>query len=496
MDSTMDTSAPRPDIPESQGPEETSMEGFTMVKNKRTRDQSPKTVSPLRKHPRPNGNPEPKQVSIRFKIRIIKTEGWASAFEIALALFKTHPHLELSQTINREGHTILSTVMEKTRDYVVSMTKLTGRTVKFELLEDGPPEKRYAIVGVPLEVEPDYFIGLHHITKAVRIVKAGTPTTCMVLTTTRPPPEKIRIGFGPHLNVRPYVPDPPQCYRCYRWGHVAKSCRYGPRCYHCGRGHKKTVPCPSKPLEPVCLNCRQKHATAYRGCPARMEQVTSAQLRLGVTPRPKPLPLATTPAIPNPWTRTAQPARATLPASMPTASHPWTKNVSQDYNLATDFPVLTSVTQATTPVSIQQPPTPPTNHPETNMASAVAAIMAHMSHIWSLMNKVTELIKILPDDLKKNAAVALKDVQQKTTEGTLLQTVLEKVKTPKQTPSPTPRRNTTPKTKAPSTHDQVSPSKTSPKPVKKPASKKSQQAPVSASSPGTSEGSMVEEACS
>ncbi|KAK2138887.1 hypothetical protein LSH36_2260g00007 [Paralvinella palmiformis] len=162
----MDTSAPRPDIPESQGPEETSMEGFTMVKNKRTRDQSPKTVSPLRKHPRPNGIPEPKQVSIRFKIRIVKTEGWASAFEIALALFKTHPHLELSQTINREGHTILSTVMEKTRDYVVSMTKLTGRTVKFELLEDGPPEKRYAIVGVPLEVEPDYFIGLHHITKA------------------------------------------------------------------------------------------------------------------------------------------------------------------------------------------------------------------------------------------------------------------------------------------------------------------------------------------
>ncbi|KAK2160348.1 hypothetical protein LSH36_135g00005 [Paralvinella palmiformis] len=43
------------------------------------------------------------------------------------------------------------------------------------------------------------------------------------------------------------------------------------------------------------------------------------------------------------------------------------------------------------------------------MASAVAAFMAHMSHIWSLMNKVIELIKILPDDLKKDAAVALKD---------------------------------------------------------------------------------------
>ena len=41
---------------------------------------------------------------------------------------------------------------------------------------------------------------------------------------------------------------------------------------------------------------------------------------------------------------------------------------------------------------------------------------------------MNELINILPDDLKKNAAVALKDVQQKTTEGTLLQAMLEEVK--------------------------------------------------------------------
>ncbi|KAK2160303.1 hypothetical protein LSH36_136g02046, partial [Paralvinella palmiformis] len=284
---------------------------------------------------------------------------------------------------------------------------LNGRPVTFEPLEDGPPpqkKKRYVIVGVPLEVYPDYFIGLHHITKAVRITKGGTPTTCMVLTTTRPPPEKIRIGFGPHLTVIPYVPDPPQCYRCYRWGHVAKSCRYGPRCYHCGRGYKKTTPCPAKPVEPVYLNRRQKHATAYRGCHSGVEQVTSAQLRLGVTPRPKASPIATTPASSNPWNRTAQLARATLPATLLAASHPLTKTVSQDYNLTTDFPELPSVTQETTPVSIQRPSTPPTNRPETNMASVVAAIMAHMSHIWSIMNKVTELIKILPDDLKKDAA--------------------------------------------------------------------------------------------
>ncbi|KAK2158941.1 hypothetical protein LSH36_161g03000 [Paralvinella palmiformis] len=38
--------------------------------------------------------------------------------------------------------------------------------------------------------------------------------------------------------------------------------------FHCGRNHKRMLPCPAIPVEPVCLNCRQKHATAYRGCPS------------------------------------------------------------------------------------------------------------------------------------------------------------------------------------------------------------------------------------
>ncbi|KAK2148065.1 hypothetical protein LSH36_518g02017 [Paralvinella palmiformis] len=89
-------------------------EGFTVVKNKRTRDQSPKTASPLRKRPRPNGKPDPNQASPRLKIKIAKTECWTSAFEIALALFKAYPHLEIAQNINKEGHTILSTTREDT----------------------------------------------------------------------------------------------------------------------------------------------------------------------------------------------------------------------------------------------------------------------------------------------------------------------------------------------------------------------------------------------
>ena len=49
------------------------------------------------------------------------------------------------------------------------------------------------------------------------------------------------------------------------------------------------------------------------------------------------------------------------------------------------------------------------------MTSAAAAIMAHMSHIWALMTKVNNLIKLLLEYLKKDAALTLKDCTTKVT---------------------------------------------------------------------------------
>jgi hypothetical protein len=93
-----------------------------------------------------------------------------------------------------------------------------------------------------------------------------------------------------------------------------------------------------------------------------MDQVTSAQLRLGITPRPKALLIMTTPASSNPWNKkTTSLTRATPAATLPAASFQWTKTVTSEYNLMTDFPELPSVKQDTTPESI--PSTPLTNHP-------------------------------------------------------------------------------------------------------------------------------------
>ncbi|KAK2158556.1 hypothetical protein LSH36_167g02004 [Paralvinella palmiformis] len=136
---------------------------------------------------------------------------------------------------------------------------------------------------------------------------------------------------------------------------------------------KTTTPCPTKPKEPVCLNCRQPHSTAYRGCPSTMERVKAAQIRLGITSRPKATPVTTLSHTCNPWTQ-----KMTHVADI----------IASDYSLRTDFPglpLMKPVKPVTTPVNPAN--TPPTNQQKNNVTSAVVAIMAHMSSIWALMTK-------------------------------------------------------------------------------------------------------------
>ena len=105
------------------------------------------------------------------------------------------------------------------------MTTLQGKQVCFSTFTPPLPAKRYAISGVPLDFPENSLLGVHGTTHVPRVVKANTKTTCVIITTTEEVPTKIRIAFGRPLNVRAYVPEPSQCYQCYRWGHVANLCK-------------------------------------------------------------------------------------------------------------------------------------------------------------------------------------------------------------------------------------------------------------------------------
>ncbi|KAL1442147.1 hypothetical protein MTO96_030925 [Rhipicephalus appendiculatus] len=122
--------------------------------------------------------------------------------------------------------------------------------------------------------------GVYHARRIVRRVQTSSSEwesrrTGSVVLTFAPNserPEKINLGFTRH-ELEDYVETPPRCFKCQRFGHVAKHCRGEQRCKHCGGPHDFKT-CTSKE-KLVCANCGGDHPASYGRCPAR----TAAQRR-------------------------------------------------------------------------------------------------------------------------------------------------------------------------------------------------------------------------
>ena len=76
-------------------------------------------------------------------------------------------------------------------------------------------------------------------------------------------PKKIITDYEPSYHVRPYIPNPLQCYNCGRFGHVSERCRSGELCMTCGSA-KHEGECGTK----KCVNCgSEEHGARYKKCP-------------------------------------------------------------------------------------------------------------------------------------------------------------------------------------------------------------------------------------
>ena len=78
-------------------------------------------------------------------------------------------------------------------------------------------------------------------------------------------PEHISV-FHIRYQIRPFIPNPMQCYYCQRLGHTSKSCKARqPRCMLCGGPHDKAN-CSS--TTNYCVNCKGQHGANSKLCPA------------------------------------------------------------------------------------------------------------------------------------------------------------------------------------------------------------------------------------
>lgn len=82
-------------------------------------------------------------------------------------------------------------------------------------------------------------------------------------------PQRIKLGFEVY-QVRQFIPDPLQCYKCRRYGHKAGSCESKQRCARCGGPHL-TKECSAPRENFKCVNCGGPHSAAFGGCAKRKE---------------------------------------------------------------------------------------------------------------------------------------------------------------------------------------------------------------------------------
>ncbi len=107
-----------------------------------------------------------------------------------------------------------------------------------------------------------------------------------------------------------------ECFRCRRYGHIAKRCYGKLACGYCAKEHE-TRSCPSSnsPQDFSCSNCKGKHTTWSKFCPERQAMVSKAAAAYAARqvlykvpaksppPPPPPPPPATT-TSPTPHTET------------------------------------------------------------------------------------------------------------------------------------------------------------------------------------------------
>lgn len=194
----------------------------------------------------------------------------------------------------------------------------------------------------------------------------------------QPMPEEVTLGFNVY-KVREFL-SPIQCYKCLRFGHMAKTCRGNQKCKICAGAHShKDCTCRR---ERRCANCNSPHAATYGGCPCRraavevLRQLAYEDMQVQTkAPRPKQLrssPRDFPPLPPPLQTRKAAAAGLTRPTSLPPQNNPPPPPKERAWTQDTAIPAVFE------PCPIPPPIPPRKNFPVTSSKSSQGDLVIHM----------------------------------------------------------------------------------------------------------------------
>ena len=296
---------------------------------------------------------------------------WPTEAHALVALQQFYGGLEIRVSKSWKGQTIIHPLSNEASFVISNMHCLNGKPISFMKLDERTHFVTAILCKVPHAVT-DALIEqiVPNVAKATRLTVYSSqldevvPTMSVrILWKEKTIPHRVQIGFLGRFETKAWTPEPSQCYKCQKFGHIAKACTaLHPRCRLCGETHLSDV-CQKRKdqnleVKVKCINCGEEHPASSKRCKRRK---AIAQTLIEKTPE-LPRPGVKRPKIPTsndfPNTVRAQ-TNLTRDATVPkqgyaTALKTVVKTKPTQVRTDTVPKVLDAQPQATTPLTNSQ----------------------------------------------------------------------------------------------------------------------------------------------
>ncbi|KAG0415313.1 hypothetical protein HPB47_007499 [Ixodes persulcatus] len=159
---------------------------------------------------------------------------------------------------------------------LLKVTKLCTVPVRAYL-----PREHSGSFGVLRDIDPDYSENdiktqLQSSIGIVEVKRLGkTSPVVRVTFAGEQAPQHVKVGLV-RTEVIPYRARPLQCYKCYKFGHIAAACTTNSQlCHRCGKSHDGM--CEGAPY---CVNCEGDHASNAADCPVKERETEIIRYKL------------------------------------------------------------------------------------------------------------------------------------------------------------------------------------------------------------------------
>lgn len=126
------------------------------------------------------------------------------------------------------------------------------------------------------ELKPQGVVEVKRITKKVDGKVNPTPLTILTLEGTVVP-EHLYLGET-RVRTRAYFPSPLQCFNCFRFGHIGKTCKSNRRCSKCSQELTNDEHACVSPR--ICINCKDDHTALDKKCPVYKKEAEIIKIKV------------------------------------------------------------------------------------------------------------------------------------------------------------------------------------------------------------------------